>query len=111
MSYASLLYALYSFPVFFHIFQGDAEYIAEDCFAGIKTVLRLLKIICLRVVVHIKGYFIDTRQRMKDTQVGTGVFQHFVAQYVDVLYTFVLHKICETFALHTESYREYLHQL
>ena len=38
---------------------------------------------------------------MKDTQVGTGVFQHFVAQYVDVLYTFVLHKICETFALHT----------
>ena len=38
---------------------------------------------------------------MQDAQVGTGVFQHLVAQDVDVLYTFVLHEVGEAFTLHT----------
>ena len=38
---------------------------------------------------------------MQDAQVGAGMFQHFVAQDIDILHTFVLHEVGEAFALHT----------
>ena len=41
--------------LYFNIVQRDAEYIAEDGFAGIKSVLRLLEIVRFRIVVHIEG--------------------------------------------------------
>ena len=50
--------------LYFNIVQRDAEYIAEDGFAGIKSVLRLLEIVRFRIVVHIEGYLVDTGQRM-----------------------------------------------
>ena len=50
--------------LYFNIVQRDAEYIAEDGFAGIKSVLRLLEIVRFRIVVHIEGYLVDTGQRI-----------------------------------------------
>ena len=50
---------------------------------------------------YIIGYFVDTGQRMQDAQVGTGMFQHLVAQDVDILHPLVLHKVGEALALHT----------
>ena len=38
---------------------------------------------------------------MQDAQVGTGMFQHLVAQDVDILHPLVLHKVGEALALHT----------
>ena len=37
---------------------------------------------------------------MQDAQVGTGVFQHFVAQDIYVFHPFIFHEIREAFALH-----------
>ena len=54
--------------LYFNIVQRDAEDIAEDGFAGIKSVLRLLEIVRFRIVVHIEGYLVDTGQRMQDAQ-------------------------------------------
>ena len=65
--------------------QRDAQYIAQNSFTGIQSVLCLLEIVCLGIVDHIIGYFGDTGQRMQDTQVGTGMFQHLVAQDVDII--------------------------
>ena len=38
---------------------------------------------------------------MQDAQVGTGMFQHLVAQDVDILHPLVLHEVGEAFTLHT----------
>ena len=49
-----------------NVVQRNAKHIAQNGFACIKSVLRLLEIVCLRIVVHIEGYLVDTGQRMQD---------------------------------------------
>ncbi len=81
------------FPVSSHVVQRNAEHIAQDGFAGIESVLRLLKIVGFGAVVHVERYLVDAGQRMKDAQVGTGVIQHLVALVGDVLFSFVRHAV------------------
>lgn len=52
------------FGEFLDLLQRDAQYIAQDGFACIQSVLCLLKIVGFGIVIHIVGYFVDTGQRV-----------------------------------------------
>ena len=65
--------------------------------------MRLLEIICFRVVIHIVSNFVDTGKRVQDTQVRTCVFQHFVTENIYILHPFIFHQVGETFALYKKS--------
>ena len=79
------------------LIERYAEYMAEDGFACVETVLCLLNVVGVRIVVYVLGNLVDTRQWVHDLHVLFGVFQHGAFQNVDIFYAFIFHKIRETF--------------
>lgn len=68
--------------------------------AGIEAVLGLLEVVSLGVVVDIVGNLVDPGQGVQNTQVGLAVFEHGVAQGVDVFHLLVFHQVGKPLALH-----------